>query len=44
MRRSENLSKKEILVIFYEILEELQQSQAQQETAYGVKEMVLFKF
>ena len=38
-RRNINKSKKEILVLFYdEILEELQQSQAQQETAYVVEE------
>ena len=38
-RRNINKSKKEILVLFYdEILEELQQSQTQQETAYVVVE------
>ena len=39
LRKNINKSKKENLVIFYnEILEELQQSQAQQETAYVVEE------
>lgn len=39
LRRNINESKKENLVMFYnEILEELQQSQAQQETAYVVEE------
>lgn len=39
LRRNINKSKKENLVMFYnEILEELQQSQAQQETAYVEEE------
>ena len=39
LRRNITKSKKEILVIFYnEILEELQQAQSQQETAYVVEE------
>ena len=39
LRKNINKSKKENLVIFYnEILEELQQSQAQQQTAYVVEE------
>ena len=39
LRKNISKSKKENLVIFYnEILEELQQSQAQQETAYVVEE------